>query len=57
MMPVGDAEVPVPVLEPAEPVEPLQELAPEPVVADPAEVGDQIREVVEQHLDPEKRKS
>ena len=27
------------------------------MVADPAEVDDQIREVVEQHLDPEKRKA
>ena len=27
------------------------------MVADPAEVDDQIRAVVEQHLDPEKRKA
>ena len=40
-----------------ESAEPLQELPPEPVVADPADVDDQIRDVVEQHMSPGKREA
>ena len=41
MMPEGGADVPV-IEQPTEPAEPLRELAPEPMVADPAEVDDSI---------------
>ena len=38
-----------------EPAYPIQELSPEPIDADPADVDDQIRNVIEAHLNPEKR--
>ena len=52
-----DDETHQPVGSVSEPAGPLQELPPEPVVTDPADVDDQLRDVVDRHLEPEKRKA
>ena len=52
-----DEETHQPVDSMSEPADPLQELPPEPVVTDPADVDDQFRDVVDRHLEPEKRKA